>query len=306
MINRHAHGRAWPSLRWLSAGLVVAAGAALGGWTVAHKIAADTPAAPVIQRVLQAGPARLKVSTGWSVAPKPPALPGLTGAPAWNPYSGLATTVSVALVPVDDPALVPNALVKAATDGLPSPERTRVVQLEARAYRGVHTGNSTLDVYAIPTTRGVLTLVCTAQDAAPGSPSWCLNGLDQITVAGATPLKPTADTAFRMRSPETLRTLDTSRVRERRALRQALGPAGQERSARALWRSYRTAAAELAPFAPPGGPPAEVVAALRDTARAYRSLAVAANRRSPRAWSRARIAVNRAEQAFKRRVAATG
>jgi hypothetical protein len=232
-------------------------------------------------------------------------LPGLDGAPAWTPYAGLATTVSVALVPADDPALVPAALVKAAEGGLPKPEKARVVGLQARAYRGVHTGDSVLDVYAIPTTRGVLTLVCTARNGGAEAPTWCLNGLDQITVAGAKPIAPDAGTAYRMRAPATLKALDAARVRERTALRRSKGPEGQERAARTLWRAYGAAAAELAPFAASGEPSARVVAALRDAARAYRALGDAAHRRSKPAWARARTVVSRAERTLKTRVAAT-
>ena len=55
---------------------------------------------------------------------------------------------------------------------------------------------------------------------------------DQITVAGAKPLKPAADTAYRMRAPGVIKTLDSVRVRERKALRRAKGPVGQQRAAR--------------------------------------------------------------------------
>ena len=109
---------------------------------------------------------------------------------------------------------------------LPRPEKARVVGLEARAYRGVRSGESVLDLYAIPTTRGVLTLVCSARTGAPEAPTWCLNGLDSITVSGAQPLKPAADTAYRMRAPAVLKKLDTARVSERKALRRAKGPVG--------------------------------------------------------------------------------
>jgi hypothetical protein len=312
MIGRRAdgrpglqHGHERPSLRWIALGLAVALVAAVGGWFVANRIAADPATAPSLEKVLDAGPARLKVSTGWERVSRPPALPGLDGAPAWTPYAGLATTVSVALVPADDPALVPAALVKAAEGGLPAPEKARVVGLQARAYRGVRTGDSVLDVYAIPTTRGVLTLVCSARNGGTEAPTWCLNGLDQITVKGATPIAPDAGTAYRMRAPAVLKKLDALRVTERVALRRSKGPVGQERAARTLWRAYGDAAGELAPFAAPGEPSVRVVAALRATSRGYRALADAAHRRSRRAWTRARTAVSRAERALKTRVAAT-
>ena len=305
MIRRDPHGRDRPSLRWMAAGLAVALVAAVGGWFVADRIAADpaTPDAPVA-KLLDAGAARLKVSSGWEKAARPPALPGLTGAPAWTPYAGLATTVSVALVPADDPALVPAALVKEADGGLPKPEKARVVGLEARAYRGVRTGDTVLDVYAIPTTRGVLTLVCAARSGGPEAPTWCLNGLDQITVAGARPITADAGTAYRMRAPAVMKDLDAVRVRERVALRRAKGPVGQRRAARTLWKAYGDAAGELSVLAPKGEPPARVVSSLRDTARAYRGLGDAAQRRSRRAWARARTVVAKAETTLKKRIAA--
>ncbi len=151
----------------------------------------------------------------------------------------------------------------------------------------------------------MLTLVCAARDGGAEAPTWCLNGLEQITVDGAQPIAPKAGTAYRLRAPETLRGLDETRVRERAALRRSKGPVGQERAARALWKAYGDAAAELAPYAAAGEPSAQVVAALRETARAYRALGDAAQRRSKRAWARARTAVSRAEREFKARVAAS-
>ena len=114
----------------------------------------------------------------------------------------------------------------------------------------MRSGESVLDVYAIPTTRGVLTLVCSARNGAPEAPTWCLNGLDSITVAGAKPLKPAADTAYRMRAPAVLKKLDAARVSDRKALRRAKGPVGQQRAATRLYRAHLAAAEMLAPLAP--------------------------------------------------------
>ncbi|HEX6025965.1 MAG TPA: hypothetical protein VFZ00_28495, partial [Solirubrobacter sp.] len=188
---------------------------------------------------------------------------------------------------------------------LPRAEKARVVGLEARAYRGVRSGESVLDVYAIPTTRGVLTLVCRARSGAPEAPTWCLNGLDSITVSGAQPLKPAPDTAYRLRAPAVLKELDGVRVSQRKALRRAKGPVGQERAAMRLYRAHVAAANKLAPLAPDKSAPERLVASLRETARAYRALGRAADRRSKRAWARARSQVARAEKTLKRRVGAT-
>jgi hypothetical protein len=275
----------------MAVGLAVALAAALGGWAVADRIAADPVAPAPTQKVFDAGPARLKVSTGWARAPRPPVLPGFDNAPAYTPYAGLTTTVSVALLPADTASLVPAALVSKVDGGLPKAETAKVVGLSARAYRGVVTGDSVLDLYAIPTTRGVLTLVCTARAGAEASPTWCLEGLDQITVAGAKPITLNDSTAYRMRAPETMKKLDSVRVAERVALRRARGPVGQERAARELRQAYFSAADELAPLAAAGEPSEDVVAALRDAGRAYRKLGFAADHRSKRGWKRARTQV---------------
>ena len=166
MIRRHTHGHERPSLRWAAVGLVVALAAGLGGWFVAERIAADPAAVPSVQKELAAGPARLKVSQDWAEVRSPPIFPGLAGAPAWTPYSGLATTVSVALVPADDPALVPNELVRGADGGLPRPERARVVGLEARAYRGVRPASP-----CSTSTRSRPPAACSRSSAAPATAS---------------------------------------------------------------------------------------------------------------------------------------
>ena len=66
-------------------------------WCVANRIAADPAGGLVGRQGARPGPARLKVSSDWAEVRRPPTLPGLAGAPAWTPYAGLDTTVSVAL-----------------------------------------------------------------------------------------------------------------------------------------------------------------------------------------------------------------
>ena len=254
--------------------------------------------------MLDAGPARLKVSHRLAAGAAPPARPGLAR----------GAGVDALRRPGDDrlgrARARRSSRADAGSDGrpgrgrrLPEPETGPRRRARGARYRGVRIGGSVLDVYAIPTTRGVLTLVCSARNGAPEAPTWCLNGLDQITVAGARPLRPAADTAYRMRAPAVLKELDAARVRERKALRRARGPVGQQRAARSSLRSaYRTAAEELAPLAPGKRAPARVVASLRETARAYRALGAPPRRRAAgAAGPRARTAVSaRRAQTLKR------
>ena len=186
------------------------------------------------------------------------------------------------------------------------PEKARVVGLEARAYRGVRTGDSVLDIYAIPTTRGVLTLVCAARSGGRGG----------------------ADLVPERARPDHRRGRQADHARRRDRVPDARpgGPEGARRGARA--RAGRAAArrrarsASAAPRARSGGlrrrrgrarrrwrPRASrrrrVVASLRDTARAYR----AARRRREEA-QQARVGAGadgrgrRPSKTLKRRVAA--
>jgi hypothetical protein len=298
-------GRERPSLRVVAAGLAVALVAALAGLFLASRIAADPAPEPVdVQRVLTAGPARLKVTGGWQEARSATPVPGLAGGGAFTPYAGLTTTVSVALVEAEHPSLLPSELVAAVAPGkLPVAEPARVVGLDARAYRDVPVGAAVLDVYAIPTTRGVLTLACAAASGGR-APARCLRGVDQITVAGAQPVRIDDATAYRMRASAVLSPLDALRVQQRVALRRAKGPRGQQRAARTLWRAYAAAAGELSTLVVPDSAQAGVVTSLRDAARAYRALGAAADRRSRRAWARARTDASRAEKTLAARVAA--
>jgi hypothetical protein len=302
------YGRPRPALRWILAGVGLVLVGAVAGWLVAHRIASRAPAAPPesAERVLDAGPARLRVSAPWTRAQRPVSVPGLLWAPAWTPYAGLSTTVSVALLPAQDASLLPRALVDSVRGKLPRAQTARLVGLHALAYRAVHSGSSVLDIYAVPTTRGVLTLVCTAGRNSSEAPAWCLNGLDQVTVAGARPLKIAPDSAYRLGAAAALKPLDRARVRERAALHVARRYDAQGRAAAALSTAYASAAGRLAPLAPASGAAAAVPGALRNAAAAYHALARAAAHRDRRGWNRARAAVQRAEVRVAQRVAAAG
>ena len=192
MIRRQAHGRERPSLRWVAAGLVVALVAALGGWLVADRIAADPATVAVgLEGAAAPGPARLKVSTDWAEVRSPPVLPGLAGAPAWTPYSGLADDrLGRARAAPTMPRSSRASSSSRPTAGCRGPRRRASSGSRRARTAACAAGESVLDVYAIPTTRGVLTLVCSARSGAAEAPTWCLTGSTQITVSGAQPLKP--------------------------------------------------------------------------------------------------------------------
>ena len=153
-----------------------------------------------------------------------------------------------------------------------------------------------LEVTVAPTTGGMLAVACAAPPASWNAALGCEAGVRAITSAGSEALAPAADLAFRQAAGPVLRMLDGERVAGRRALATRLSAAA------ALADAHRAAAAELEPFVVPG-PPADVVAALRDAARGYDALrrrsaaaarfiaarrAIAARRRRPRSRACAR------------------
>jgi len=297
-------GRPWRTGAWIVAGAAVTLACGAAGWTLGT-VLLDEPSAPApSDRLVTAGPVRLKVSSAWQRADRAPTVPGLGTAPAFTPYAGLTTTVSVALVPADHRTLVPATLVKAAGAGLPRAGPARIAGLDAWAYRGVPIGRSVVDLYAIPTTRGVLTLACTGRSGADGASTWCLNGLERLAVDQGRPLPLDSGVAYRMHAPSELRRFDAVRVRERRALSRAKGPVSQRRAADALERSYAATAMRLEPIASPDDPSGRVVSALREASRSYAGLAGAAAQGSRERWTRARAAVDRAEDVLAARLEA--
>ena len=194
---------------------------------------ADPAAAPSRRKVLDAGPARLKVSAGWAARRRaPPALPGLDEArPPTCPTPGLTTTVSVALVPADSASLVPG---RAGDEGRGRPaqgrDRTRRRPAGARLPRRPHRRLGPRRLRDPDHARA-----CSRSCARPAAgPRRRRPGASRASTRspskGPAPITLNAGTAYRMRAPQTIKTLDATRVRERVALRRSKGPVGQARA----------------------------------------------------------------------------
>ena len=183
-------------------GVVVALGAARGGWVVADRIAAEPVAPPPAQKVFVSGPARLQVSTraGRARRGRRPSRARGRAAPM-RPTPGCRPRSRSRSSRRNGRARAGRAR-GAGQGGLPKgAARARRRPAGARDTAGVKTGERSRDVYAIPTTRGVLTLVCSARIGARGRRRGASSGLDQITVEGARPIEISAGTAYRMRAP---------------------------------------------------------------------------------------------------------
>ena len=268
----------------LVAGLAALAVAGAGGWWLGGLSHAPAPAAAP-DTVAAVGDLRLALDPHWV-----PAAPErhVAGARAYEPAPGLPARALLVSGPPADPSLVPAALRSTLPDRLPAPRETTLGALPAWTYGPVRTGRRLLEVTVAPTTGGVLAVACSAPPASWNVALGCAEGVRAVSSADADALAPAADLAYRQASGPALRTLDRERVAGRRAI--ARRPA----AAAALADAHRTAAADLEPFVT-AGPPADAVAALRDAARGYATLAAGPGRTR---FIAARRAVARADAAL--------
>jgi hypothetical protein len=183
-----------------------------------------------------------------------------------------------------------------------SAQRVRVGGRPALLYPAVHADGIAVDAAVIPTTRGVVTLLCEVPVDRVSMPGDCFDGVRRLVPAAA-PLPAGPATALRLRLPRVLARLDAARARDARRLRTARR-AGQTAAAGRLARVHREAAAALVPFAPAIGPGAGLGQALDGVERAYARLWEAGHARERGAWNRARPAVARADATLRRELTA--
>ncbi|MDA0182767.1 hypothetical protein OJ997_20815 [Solirubrobacter phytolaccae] len=296
-------------LRWAATALVVVA-AAVAGFVASKSLVGglrdDTPEteseAPRVERdedgSAKLGRLHVQADSGWTRVGLAPEVPGFPrhATIGYSPYPGLNLVAVANLAPAEDGSLLPEALRKDA----PKPTSGRLGGVPAWFYRGLSAGKWRLDAAVLPTTRGVVTVACAVQGSGSDIPVACLDGVRGVSVDGAESLPPSRAIAFQVRLPEATRELDTTRVADRTAIRRAKTPAGQSRAAGRLRTAHLEAAAQLSPLAAdaPGGE--ALVKALRTNASAYGDLQRAAERKSRRAWTRARTRVRRTEAALTR------
>jgi hypothetical protein len=277
--------------------VAILAGLALGRALAPERSAATT-------RIVHAGAARLVVPSEWrTVGVHSAGVPGLAAnvTAAFAPSPGLPWRVAATMTPADDPSLLPSGVRNALPGPVPRPIPTQLAGRRAWLYSGLLIGDRDwlTDVTVLPTTAGVLALVC-GSPADAWSVGGCSGATDAISLRALPTLLPSADLALQIRLPGVLAKLDEARVRGRAALRRALTPADQARWARFLADQHRLAAAALRPVAPPSS--ASLLARLASTARAYSDLAHAARSGSAHNFFAARRVVDRAELELARRL----
>jgi hypothetical protein len=235
---------------WLAAGLLALA---VVGSAIAFALSGDghtrrggKPEAP---RSLPGPAFALRLPPGWSVEPRPPALPGMRSAA----LIGLANQdrsvrVVASRLPATSRTLLPAEFVRGMHGTASPPDTVRIgAGLPAWHYTGLtHPAvNGLLDVYLVPTTRGVVTVACLA-DAASSLLADCWHAVSGLTLRGSQAVAPGPEAAFRAAVLPTIEQVESTRETAQRTL-DRVATAGEQADAVApLAPAFRDAAAKLA------------------------------------------------------------
>ena len=235
---------------------------------------------------------RLPLPQGWALLRRS-RIPGLERAPT---ALGLYSEVAIDTRMPDDASLLPAPLLRALAVEAPKPELIRSGSRVAWSYRLRGPGNdSGIIALAIPTTRGVVCVVCLADAVvSPLVETDCDAALAALELVRAAPLRPAPETAARLVAGPAIATLDGERRDARRALASARSPGRRAAAAARLAAAYGKAARRLEPLARGAARP--LPRALDRLARDYRALARASARRYARAARRAGRSIDRRER----------
>jgi hypothetical protein len=268
--------------------LVGAVAGMLGG---AALRSAPAPVAKPRPEVLAAGGLRVRAPQGWARS-APVSLAGFHHA-VWLRDETAKIDAAVELLPAVSPTLLPAGL---RPLGAPSVE-----QLGAHTawrYR-VETGAGAPAIFFVaPTTNGIATVACVGAEAG-ASERACHTLASAVAVSGAHRLQLGQSAAFLSALPAVVGELNTARDKGQHALTAATSHTAQTSAAGDLARSYRSAAAALAPLSSGEAEPRAAVNALGTTASAYSALADAARARAPQPYADARSAVVSADRGLR-------
>lgn len=275
----------------LAAALNAGAGIALG---IALTPDDDAPQAPAPAAgkptTLAAGDLRFTLPQGWRPLATAPAVPGFgAGTLAAR---GPRTDVAVTVLPPEGPSLLPLALVDDAGGIVPHPDTVRVAGRQALRYAGLANGD--MDVYAMPTTSGVVSIACIAKTST-ALLHGCDAALDGVDPGRAAPIPADDRAAFAIGLPAVVAGLNRARANGRSALARRRTARGRARVSNRLAGAYRDAGRRLAPFAGENADTTAIVGLLARLGAEHRALAVASFRRLPGAARRAGARIRASE-----------
>ena len=249
----------------------------------------------------------LRVPAAWRQLDRRPQLAGSAFAEfvaARGAHPAGPMVIAGMVADVADPTLLPQAALE--IDGaLPRPDIVELGALRALRYRDVRLTAiaAPATLYAVPTDRGVATVVCIA-DAKRA------DGCDEVAatlrVRKGRAFTPGARADLARRLNAITAEIARAQRRDGAALRDARRPPGQAVMAERVGQAYARAARRVGALRvspSEAAPTRQLARALRGARDAYRALASAARRRAPRTFSRARRSITRALELIDRAIA---
>jgi hypothetical protein len=265
------------------AGLVAIA-AIVGGF-LAGGSGSSKSNVPANNSSASAGPLTVTFPDAWARQSSPPPLPGYTFkdpialAPKSGGYS--AGSVTTGLVNGGNNSfLLPAPLLVKLAGSLPKPDAVKLGNLQAFRYKDLKPQGSQnpVTIYAVPTTAGVATVVCSAPAAQAASfAADCDRVASTLTLSNATAYELGVPKAYAGGLNAALAKLKAQRGAALAKLKSAKTPAAQAGAARQAAAAYGAAARTHPKQVPPqvGAADAAILAALRAGQRGYLQLAAA-------------------------------
>ena len=286
------------ALAFLLAGIIAAA--AVVGVLVGDSGGAAAPAEPSLAGSITTSDVGLSFPSDWARSDRG-AVDGLSlrSAATVAPRDGSPGVVAAGLTDATGPALLPGAYLRRLGTPPARGDRVRLGRLQAYRYRP----DARTEILVAPTTRGVLTVACTA------TPARCERIASTVALQRGAPYGLGPDPAYAGALTGTLQRLAGARGPALAQLRAARRPATQADAAGALQRAYDAAARSLARRAvSPADRDAHdaIVAALRRSRDAYSALAAAAGGGDRGRYARASAAVHAGDGALQGALAALG
>jgi hypothetical protein len=275
----------------LAAALNAGAGIALGIALTPDDPPDSAAPAPAKPTTISAGDLSLTLPRSWRRLTTVPVVAGFSAEAlaARGPRADVVATV----LPPQGPTLLPSALVDEVGGILPHADTVEVAGRAALRYAGLSNGR--MDIYAVPTTAGVVSIACLAPRSA-ALLHGCDAALDGVGLGHAAPVAPDERAAFAIGLPTVVAGLNRARADGRRALARQTTPRGRAQVSRRLGGAYRDAARVLSPLAGDDPDTTGIVRQLDRLAAEHRALAVASFRRLPGAAGRAGARIRASEQ----------
>jgi serine/threonine-protein kinase len=309
--ERAGRGRVQPPVA-AAAGLLLVAIAVAGFFVGRSGGGSDEQTTSAASNTRAVGDLEVNYPDGWRRVASPPEIPGLPLGARQEQISlsqadrPQRDALTAGFTGAAGPALLPSAFLHRLGEAPPRDDAVKLGDLEAYRYRNLRPDGfeGRLTVYVAPTTRGVLTVTCTASagDAGTFLPA-CEQVAGGVNLVGGDPFPLGADEDYLDKLDDAISRLNTARRQDVAKLRAAKQRAGQARAASAVAADYRRAARSLRSLSVS---PAVLDAsgavnrALAGTAGAYTRLAAAARKGRGTAYSDARRDIAAGDAALER------